>query len=634
MLRDVFKDSIIEHIKPFDEYKPYPKCTDRKKWNGVSEEYKKIYKNKAKEYENFEFEGVLASTYLYMGKTDDLTGYRKTYGEKMKALYVLVIAECIENNGKYMRKILDGIWSLLDEATWHYPGPSAMYKRFPACMVDVTDPLIELASSQYAYNIAITYYLLKEKFDELDINIHKRIYDKINDRIFTPYLTRKDYWWMAFYRHYHKKMGVLYSINNFTPHCTNNVLETFLLLEENAERRSQAIEKTMEILDNYINYVADDGWCDEGNGYWFMAYGALNLVLDKIKIATNNYVNVFDNKKIYNMGQYLCNSHIGNGYFVNFSDSHPINHLINSKVILFALHTGNQKLMKLAFDVAKKEDFLQTFKKQVMSFESSFFTLFNTDKINNQYGVSLVDKDYIIDEHYYKDSEVLIIRENNKRYKGIYMACKGGHNDENHNHNDVGNFIVYKDSVPLLVDPGVESYIADTFNKNRYKLWTMQSKYHNLPTFNSVLQKETRKYKAKNVTYINSDNRPGMSMSIKDAYEKEAYLIKYDRTITFDRNKKSVECVDNFELAKKSNDVEFSFMTPCQIICRGNIIEFYNNDSLIAKMKFDDKLFSYEEEEIKFRCDKLKEEWNHHLQRMIFKVNKPVVKEKVSFVLT
>ena len=44
--------------------------------------------------------------------------------------------------------------------------------------------------------------------------------------------------------------------------------------------------------------------------------------------------------------------------------------------------------------------------------------------------------------------------------RGFYVAAKGGHNAESHNHNDVGSFIVYADGYPALIDVGVEAYTA------------------------------------------------------------------------------------------------------------------------------------------------------------------------------
>ena len=82
---------------------------------------------------------------------------------------------------------------------------------------------------------------------------------------------------------------------------------------------------------------------------------------------------------------------------------------------------------------------------------------------------------------------------------GLYLAAQGGHNAESHNHNDVGNFIVYANGEPAIIDVGVETYTAKTFSPQRYDIWTMQSAYHNLPTVNGVMQGAGREFEARNV---------------------------------------------------------------------------------------------------------------------------------------
>src|SRR5690606_3238301 len=68
------------------------------------------------------------------------------------------------------------------------------------------------------------------------------------------------------------------------------------------------------------------------------------------------------------------------------------------------------------------------------------------------------------------------------------VAAKAGDNGDSHNHNDVGSVIVYKHGKPLLIDVGVETYTGKTFSPQRYDIWTMQSAYHNLPSFGGVQQ--------------------------------------------------------------------------------------------------------------------------------------------------
>lgn len=105
---------------------------------------------------------------------------------------------------------------------------------------------------------------------------------------------------------------------------------------------------------------------------------------------------------------------------------------------------------------------------------------------------------------------------------------KGGCNAESHNHNDVGNFIVYSDGNPLIIDVGVGTYTADTFNENRYKIWTMQSSFHNLPKIGVYEQLAGEEFFADEVVYESDADR--ISMSLKEAYPKTAGIIAYRRT--------------------------------------------------------------------------------------------------------
>src|SRR5437868_13875778 len=105
--------------------------------------------------------------------------------------------------------------------------------------------------------------------------------------------------------------------------------------------------------------------------------------------------------------------------------------------------------------------------------------------------------------------------------QGLYVAAWGGHNAQSHNHNDVGNFIVYGDGTPVLIDVGVETYSAKTFSAQRYEIWPMQSAYHNLPTINGIMQGAGREDKVKDVSFGESAKRVSFSADIAYAYPTE-----------------------------------------------------------------------------------------------------------------
>jgi hypothetical protein len=148
---------------------------------------------------------------------------------------------------------------------------------------------------------------------------------------------------------------------------------------------------------------------------------------------------------------------------------------------------------------------------------------------------------------------------------GLYLAAQGGHNGKSHNHNDVGNFVVYADGRPVLIDVGVETYTAKTFSKDRYQIWTMQSGYHNLPTVNGVMQAPGREHAASLVTYKADDASVVFSLDIGAAYPPEAGLARWARTLAFDRVKNEIEVRDSWELEKSAGTIALSLMTACNV---------------------------------------------------------------------
>ncbi len=94
------------------------------------------------------------------------------------------------------------------------------------------------------------------------------------------------------------------------------------------------------------------------------------------------------------------------------------------------------------------------------------------------------------------DLQMMAARERPGSSQGLYVAAWGGHNAQSHNHNDVGNVIVFADGQPVLIDVGVGEYTAKTFSSRRYEIWTMQSAWHNLPTINGVDQGAGAGYRA------------------------------------------------------------------------------------------------------------------------------------------
>ncbi|MFQ8704286.1 MAG: heparinase, partial [Eisenbergiella sp.] len=106
-----------------------------------------------------------------------------------------------------------------------------------------------------------------------------------------------------------------------------------------------------------------------------------------------------------------------------------------------------------------------------------------------------------------------------------------------------GSFTVYKDGLPVFIDIGVESYTKKTFSPQRYEIWTMQSAWHNLPSFDGVMQKDGEHYHAADVSYSLEDS--SISMDIAPAYPSGSPVASYRRRARLYKEEK-IHITDTF----------------------------------------------------------------------------------------
>lgn len=71
---------------------------------------------------------------------------------------------------------------------------------------------------------------------------------------------------------------------------------------------------------------------------------------------------------------------------------------------------------------------------------------------------------------------------------GNGFAAKGGNNDENHNHNDIGHFLCVFQGEMLLCDFGAGEYTKDYFGDRRYDILCNRSMGHSVPLVNGEEQ--------------------------------------------------------------------------------------------------------------------------------------------------
>jgi hypothetical protein len=226
--------------------------------------------------------------------------------------------------------------------------------------------------------------------------------------------------------------------------------------------------------------------------------------------------------------------------------------------------------------------------------------------------------------------QVMAARDMDESSEGLYLAAKGGHNEESHNHNDVGNFVVFVDGKPLLVDAGVETYTAKTFSKDRYEIWTMQSAYHSLlPSIDGVQQAPGKRYSARDVGYSENDTQAQFSLDIAAAYPSTAKLDRWKRSLTVIRGEEVV-IVDDFRFTAPPELVEMALLTPCAVeLDEAGLIILQSVDFGLNKragggrVEYDASSFTVRTEVVPISDERLGVVWGDHLTRIILAAENP-----------
>ncbi|MBN2851599.1 MAG: heparinase II/III family protein [Clostridia bacterium] len=629
MLTEKYAENINTLLFPVECYQPYPPFENREKWESIPQNIKEILVKRGEAVLDYQFEPILASELLNASKPEYGTNFVKKSVRNLSVLMECVVAECVEGKGRFMPQILNGIMIKCEESWWNYPASAYMHRSFPCLLPDMEDPIIDLPSARTANYLALTYFLLIREFDKIDKNIGKRIKYEVKNRVLKPFYEREDIWWMAFTRKINPVMNILHPINNWTPYCVHHCTNAILLLEDDWKKRQSGIVKSMRIMDEYIKYYSEDGCCDEGVSYWYMAPGAMIDYLTDLYDVSGGEINIFENPKIKSMGEFVYKAYIGDYYYINYADAHAVFKGISNKVVKYALKTENETLLRFALKFYNSDSCMKALE-GVTDIENTLYIAFNFEAIENHFYLHDIEsKDYLLKENYYPDCQVMTARERENDDTGFFLSCKGGHNDESHNHNDVGNFIIFNNRKPVIIDPGVGDYSKKTFSRGRYNIWTMQSDYHNLPVINGFSQSVGHTFKAKHTAFINQPAQVGLSMSLKDTYDEKSYISAYERKVLLHcESRFFISVTDSITMFKETDNLSFTFMTPVDPLMNDEKGELYLDNTIL---QYNNDLLSVSFEKILLEEESLQKCWGSSLTKIKLSLKKAIKNETFTF---
>lgn len=612
--------------KPFPvlslkQFAPFLRYEQREMWDAIDSRIRDLVIEQASHYKNFNYPMLKASVYREYFVSGDRSIFESPYFARRHALAKLTLAECFSGNGSYLEDIINGIWCICEESSWVVPAHNFIYEpemiNGERTLPDIDMPTLDIFAGETGMTLAMVYYLLKDKLDGIDPLIPRRIKLELKRRIIDPFLTRYDYWWMGY--------SERRDMNNWNPWCVVNCLICILFCEEDDNLRKRGIVRAMDMLDYFLQGIDDDGGIDEGATYWGRSCGMLLEGLALVDYVTSGSIQIYQEPKLRNFTDYIRKLYIGKDYVVNFADGsakcNPAAEIIYSA----GIQMKDSRLADFGAYCFKYQLENQTFPTLSLSRAMSSIR-HSPSMLQKAQSVKFETASYI------ESLGIMVARETDEADKGLFLCVKGGSNGDSHNHNDVGNFVVFYNARPILIDIGVEVYRREFFGPNRYEIWTMQSQYHNLPTINGVMQHEGAEFRSEQVCYEANEQIASLSMDISKSYPPDTLIQHYVRHASLDRLTQQIVIHDRYEL-QQNKSLLHSFITSCDVKQTEEGVIFLS-DPDVVQMKFDTSAFIVHIEEIPLTDSKLVSSWGNNIYRIVLEQKHVTISGETSFVIS
>ncbi|WP_299092414.1 heparinase II/III family protein [uncultured Metabacillus sp.] len=475
------------------------------------------------------------STFTIFRDTGARLEYEKAYFAKRRRLNTFVIMTLLQpKHSEYLEELQNMIWSICNEYTWCLP---AHLKNSPEMATNSKGSIsqtlqqptysIDLFAAETAFTLSEILKLTKNLLDPL---LQKRMVEEVYRRVFLPFCHQPPFEWET-------------STHNWSSVCAGSIGSAALHIIEDEEMLSAILERVLSSMNYYLKGFNDDGACMEGYGYWQYGFGYYVYFADLLKKKTNGKIDLFDSEKVHQIALFQQKCFLYKNQVVNFSDS------VQKATIFLGL---SHYLKKIFPDVEAPEiDLRASYTEDHCSrWAPALRNLLWFDE--HEEGVPWQNNTY-----YLRDSQWFISRNDHSVF-----ACKGGHNDEPHNHNDIGHFILQAYGETFLRDLGSGLYSAAYFSEERYTLLCNGSQGHSVPIINNQFQAAGADHFAtvKNVSI--ADDIDTFEIDMANTYDVKS-LQKLQRKFSWNKDAKPELILrDTYQFSEQPDSIVERFITP------------------------------------------------------------------------
>lgn len=469
--------------------------------------YEEEFVNEGKRLDKEKMPQLTEELFAKYELTGDRLEYEEVYFGRRKFLSVYAMLSIMYGKKADLLRLEEVIEDICNEECWALP---AHVNRNE----DNWQITIDLFAAETAFSLAEITKLLEKKLSK---ETCEKAQAEVFRRVLNPFMeSQAPYaWWEN-------------SNMNWCAVCCGSIgVAAIWLMQRDKEKLHKLLDRLNSSIMNYIGGFSEDGACLEGLSYYTYGMSFFVAYADLVYKYFAGRVNLFNNDKLKNIALFQQKCFLSENISLSFSDSSK-----DEKYRVGLTAYLSKRYVGVKFPA----------KSLVAGLES-----------DNCYRYGILSRDYFWTKQYTNVAKmegewhtVLPIAQWSicKSNNNCAMAAKGGHNDEPHNHNDVGSFVYACDDEIVLDDLGSGEYTKDYFGPKRYESICCGSMGHNVPIIDGREQYTGAEYKASRFV---ADGEGNTEIGIEAAYGL-AKNEKITRKITFERSDGNCLVKDKFVL--------------------------------------------------------------------------------------
>jgi Heparinase II/III-like protein len=491
--------------------------------------------------------------------TGDRYLYENEYFERRKRLLALSMNVWLWGRDEDIRCLEDVIWAICDDYTWslaaHIPKGLSIYCDVVAITahnrLESRKPFesalnLDLFACETGFALAEVCALLGDKLTPVVVERARR---EIDRRVVQSYLNQQSLqqWELM--------------DNNWCAVCAGSVGGAALYTIEDDLSLADVIRRLMPTFQRFVgSFGEDDGSSSEGLSYWTYGVSFYVAFADLLKRRTAGKIDILDNKQFQLIAEFQQHCYFPKGATLTFSDAERRD-FFRGGLTCYLAEKFDSVYIPPTESFMDDILFLRT-----CNFAPSFRDLLWTHDTTMRNKTKPPGGSVA-----FSSSQWLLC----SGPHDIGFAAKAGHNGEEHNHNDVGTFIYYRNGDQVFSDIGKGLYDKDYFGPKRYEKFCNSSFSHCVPIIDGKGQKVGREHGAENVKI---DPETGtMEFDFAKAYGNPE-LTKLARKLVFGSNTGSLVVSDSLKFRKSLPVVE-RFITLVKPTFEGSKVLVNNGSS-------------------------------------------------------